>query len=200
MMYCLVRRNATGSARYAAEITSLIQETWATMSLHAIRGFQGFCGLVSHDDGERIASASFYSDKEAASAASTVIDVWVQAHARQLLSPPPEVFLGECFVHEPSEPRHTSVNCSIRAWRANRDGQTVERVRQCLMGMVGGDGFRGSYAFLDEASGDIIAVTLFDTRDRARRGHALPGDTLWATTGKVAVAARTWEDLRDGFW
>jgi hypothetical protein len=199
-MFCLVRRNAIGTARYAAEITTLIHVTWGTMYLQAIQGFQGFCGVVSHDDGERIASASFYSDKEAASAANTVIDVWARAHARQLLPQPPEVFLGECFVHEPSEPRHTSVNCSIRAWRANSDILTVERVRQCLMGMVGGDGFRGSYAFLDEASGDIIAVTLFDTRDRARHGHALPGGTHWNTTGRVAVAARTWEDLRDGFW
>jgi hypothetical protein len=73
-------------------------------------------------------------------------------------------------------------------------------VRQCLTGIVGEDGFRGSSAFLDEASGDAIAVTLFDTRDRARHGHGLPGGTLWTTTGRVEVAARAWEELGKGFW
>jgi hypothetical protein len=117
-----------------------------------------------------------------------------------LLSHPPEVYLGECFVYETSKPRDTSVYCSIRAWRAGGDFPTVKRLRQCLTGIVGQDGFRGSCAFLDEASGDMIAVTLFDTSDRARHGHGLPGGTLWNTTGRVAVAARTWEDLRKGFW
>ena len=55
---------------------------------------------MSHDDGDRIASASFYSNKDAAFAASTVIDVWVRMHARQLLPDPPQVFLGECFFHK----------------------------------------------------------------------------------------------------
>jgi hypothetical protein len=199
-MFCLVRRNAPGTARHAAEITYRVQATWGTLNLQAIQGFQGFCGLVSRDDGERIASASFYSHRGAASAAHTVIDVWVRTHASQILPRVPEVFFGECFVHEASEPRDTSVYCSIRAWRAGGGGPTIERVRQCLTGIVGEDGFRGSSAFLDEASGDVIAVTLFDTRDRARHGHGLPGGTLWTTTGRVAVAARTWEELGKGFW
>ena len=53
----------------------LVQATWGTLNLQAIRGFRGFYGLVSRDDGERVASASFYSDKGAASAAKAVIDV-----------------------------------------------------------------------------------------------------------------------------
>jgi len=200
MMFCLVRRNPTGTARYAAEITSLVQATWGTLNLQAIRGFQSFYGLVSHDDGDRIASASFYSDKEAASAANTVIDVWVRTHARQFLSHPPEVFLGECFVYEASEPRDTSVYCSIRAWRAGGDFPTVKRLRQCLTGIVREDGFRGSCGFLDEVSSNMIAVTLFDTSDHARHGHGLPGGTLWTTIGRVTIAARSWEDLGKGFW
>jgi hypothetical protein len=200
MMFCLVRRNSTGTARYAAEITSLIQATWGTLNLRAIRGFQGFYGLVSHDDEERIASASFYSDKEAASAANTVIDVWVRTHAGQFLSQPPEVFIGECFVNEASEPRDTSLYCSIRAWRAGGDFPTVKRLRQCLTGIVREDGFRGSCGFLDEVSGNMIAVTLFATVDRAGHSHGMPGGTLWTTTGNVVVAARSWDDLRKGFW
>jgi hypothetical protein len=66
--------------------------------------------------------------------------------------------------------------------------------------MVGEDGFRGCSGFFDEASGNMIAVTLFGTRERARHGHGLPGGTLWNTTGRVAVAARTWEHFREGFW
>jgi hypothetical protein len=197
-MFCLVRRNAPETARYAAEITRRVRATWGTLGLQAIQGFQGFCGVVSREDRERVASASFYADKEAASAANKVINDWVRTHARQLLFHWPEVFLGECFVHEASEPPDTSIYCSIRAWRAK--GPTVERVRQCLTGIVGEDGFRGSSAFLDEASGDTIAVTLFDTRDRARHGHGLPGGTLWTTTGRVEVAARAWEELGKGFW
>ena len=111
-MFCLVRRNAAGTARHAAEIIRLVQATWGTLNLQAIHGFQGFWGLVSDDDGERVASASFYADKGAASAASNVIEVWVRTHARQLLPHPPEVFLGECFVHEaPEPPRDASVYC-----------------------------------------------------------------------------------------
>jgi hypothetical protein len=53
---------------------------------------------------------------------------------------------------------------------------------------------------LDAASGDAIAVTLFDTMDDARHGRGLPGGALWATAGRVAVAARTWEDVGEGFW
>jgi len=74
-VFCLVRRNEAGTARHAAEITRLVQATWGTLNLQAIRGFRGFYGLVSRDDGERVASASFYSDKGAASAAKAVIDV-----------------------------------------------------------------------------------------------------------------------------
>ena len=125
----------------------------------------------------------------------------MRTHARQLLPHPPEVFLGECFVHEaPEPPRDTSVFCSIRAWRAGSDGPTAERVRRSLAGIVGEDGFRGASAFLDEASGDVIAVTLFDTMDRARHGHGLPGGALWTTTGRVAVAARTRDELGKGVW
>ena len=203
-MFCLVRRNAPGTARHAAEITRLVQATLGTLNLQAVHGFQSFWGLASDDDGERLASASFYADKRAASAASSVIEVWARTHARQLLPHPPEVFLGECFVHEaPEPPRDASVYCSIRsirAWRAGSEGPIAEWVRRSLAGIVGEDGFRGSAAFLDEASGDVIAVTLFDTRDRARHGHGLPGGALWATTGKVAVAARTWDELGKGVW
>jgi hypothetical protein len=104
-MFCLVRRNAAGTARHAAEITRLVQATWGALHLQAIHGFQGFWGLASRDDGERVASASFYADKGAATAASDAIDAWVRTHARQLLPHPPEVFLGECFVlHEAPEP------------------------------------------------------------------------------------------------
>jgi hypothetical protein len=201
-VFCLVRRNAPGTARCAAEITHLVQATWGTLNLQDIPGFQGFWGLASRDDGERVASASFYSDKRAASAASDAIDAWVRTHARQLLPHPPEVFLGECFVHEaPEPPRDASVYCSIRsirAWRAGGDGPTAERVRRSLAGMVGEDGFRGASAFLDEASGDVVAVTLADTRDRARHGHGLPGGAPWTTSGRVAVAARTWGELCKG--
>jgi hypothetical protein len=200
-MFCLVRRNAAGTARHAAEITYLVQATWGTLNLQAVRGFQGFCGLVSRDDGERIASASFYADRGAASTANTVIDVWVRAHARELLPRPPEVFLGECFVHEaPEPPRDTSVFCSIRAWRASGDGPTAEQVWRSLAGIGGEDGCRGASAFVDEASGDVVAITLFDTRDRALHGRRLPDGTLWTTTGRVAIAARGWEELGEGFW
>jgi hypothetical protein len=199
-MFCLVRRNAPGTARHAAEITYRVQATWGTLDLQAIEGFQGYWGLASRDDGERVASASFYADRRAASDASTAIEVWVRAHARQLLLHPPEVFLGECFVHEaPEPPGDASVFCSIRAWRAG-DGPTAGRVRLCLEGIAGEDGFRGASAFLDEASGDMIAVTLSDTRDRARHGHGLPGGALWTTTGRVAVAARSWDELGKGMW
>ena len=58
----------------------------------------------------------------------------------------------------------------------------------------------GSYGFLDEASGDMIVVTLFDADDRARHGSGLPRATLWNTTGKVAVTARSWEELGRGVW
>jgi hypothetical protein len=200
-MFCLVRRNAAGTARHAAEIIRLVHATWGTLNLQAMHGFQGFWGLVSDDDGERVASASFYADKEAASTANTVIDVWVRTHAKQLLPQPPEVFLGECFVHEAPGPRDTSsVFCSIRAWRAGGDVLSLRRVRRSLTGIVGEDGFRAASAFVDEASGAVIAVTLSDTMDRARHGHGLPGGALWTTTGRVAVAARTRDELGKGVW
>jgi hypothetical protein len=196
----LVRRNATGTAEHAAEIAYLVQATWGTLDLQAVHGFCGFRGLVSRENRGRIASVSFYSDRAAAFAGNEVIEAWVRTHARQHLPHPPEVFLGECFVHEASEPRDASVFCAIRAWRSGGDDPTIERVRQCLTGIVGQDGFRGCSAFVDDASGDVIAVTLFDTRDRARHCYGLPGDTLWSTTGRVAIVARTWEELRRGFW
>ena len=199
-MFCLVRRNAAGTARHAAEITYLVQETWGTLNLQAVQGFQGFWGLASRDDGERIASASFYADRGAASAASTAIEVWVRAHAKRLLPHPPEVFLGECFAHEaPEPPRDTPVFCCIRAWRGGGDdGPTVERVRRSLAGTAGEGGFRGSSAFSDAASGAVVAVTLSGTRDDARHGRGLPGGALWTATGRVAVAASRWKDLREG--
>jgi len=73
-------------------------------------------------------------------------------------------------------------------------------VRQRLTGTVEQDGSRGSYGFLDEASGDMIVVTLFDADDRARHGNGLPRATLWNTTGRVSVTARSWEELGRGVW
>jgi hypothetical protein len=36
--------------------------------------------------------------------------------------------------------------------------------------------------------------------DRARHGHGLPGGALWTTTGRVAVAATTRDELGKGVW
>jgi hypothetical protein len=199
-VFCLARRNAPGTAQHAGEITFRVQATWGTLDLQTTPGFQGFRGLVSHDDGGRIASASFYSDRAGAAAANEAIDVWVRTHARLLLPHPPEVFIGKCFTYEAPDPQDASVFCAIRAWRTDSGSSTAERVRQCLTGFVREDGFRGCSAFSDETSGIVIAVTLSGAGERARHGYGLPGGTLWAVTGRVAVTARTREELRKGFW
>src|SRR4051794_41928956 len=112
MVFCSVRRNAPGTGQHAADITHLVQATWGTLNLQAIREFQSFYGLVSHDDGDRIASASFYSDKEAAFAANTVIVVWGRMHARKLLPDPRQGFLGEASFTKAWALGGTSPSCA----------------------------------------------------------------------------------------
>jgi hypothetical protein len=163
-MFCLVRRNAPGSARHAGEITRRAQETLAPMMLRELRGFLGFCGLVGGRD-DRIASASLYRDRRSALAAAGFIRAWVEAHARGLLPEPPEVYLGECFAHRLAKPQDSlpTLHCAVAAWRvpAGDRGARADAVRgRVLPGLARADAFRGFYAFFDEATGQLVAVSV----------------------------------------
>ena len=106
---------------------------------------------------------------------------WVEANMRDLMPEEPEVVAGEAVFHEVSRPqeqrkdRQQSLFVVIRNYEGIT-GQT-ETMHSAVSGhalpvITGSPGFRGFYAFRDEADPNrAVSVTLFDTREDAMRSH-----------------------------
>jgi hypothetical protein len=106
---------------------------------------------------------------------------WIEANMRDLMPEEPEVVAGATVFHEVAQPReqakdrHQPLFVVVRSYEGIT-GQTETMhsavSEHALPLITGAPGFRGFYAFRDEADPNrAVSVTLFDTREDAMRSH-----------------------------
>ena len=177
-MYVVIRRTglATGAAGEAARrardhIVPLVQGR---------PGFRGYCGFVT-DQGDAAYAISVFADRETAMDAHRRVRDWIEAHMRDLMPEAPEVVAGETVFHEVSHPQaqqkdsQPSLHVVIRTY-SGITGQTETMhstvSEHVLPAIRRAPGFRGFYAFRDEAEPTrAVSVTLFETRQAAMESH-----------------------------
>ncbi|MBP0447570.1 hypothetical protein J8J14_22685 [Roseomonas sp. SSH11] len=143
-------------------------------------GFRGYCAFVT-EQGDATCSIAIFDDAGSASATDERLREWSEANMADLLPAGAEVVQGETVFHEVSDPqeqqkdRHHSLFAVIRRYRG-LPGQTETMhsivSERTLPLLTGAEGFRGFYAFRDEADpNQAISLTLFDTREEAVAVH-----------------------------
>jgi hypothetical protein len=122
-----------------------------------------------------------FDDRDTAMDAHGRVREWIGANMRDLLPEEPEVVAGETVFHEVAQPREQTRDRQQALFAVIRSyegitGQTETMhsavSEHALPAITGAPGFRGFYAFRDEADPNrAVSVTLFDRREDALRSH-----------------------------
>ena len=124
---------------------------------------------------------------------------WIDANMRDLLPEEPAVEAGEAVFHAVADPREQPTDGQrplfvvVRTYHG-LPGQTETMhsivSERTLPAITRAPGFRGFYAFRDEADPDrAVSVTLFDTRQEALRSHEEVVAIMRERLGEMAYAA-----------
>ena len=193
-MYVVIRRTKLGgpaeeAARRARDhIVPLVQGR---------PGFRGYCAFVA-EQGDAAYSISVFDDKDTALVAHQRVRRWIEANMRDLMPEEPEVVAGETVFdsiahpQEQTKDRQQSLFVVLRTYHG-LPGQT-ETMRSLvsqhtLPAIMDAPGFRGFYAFRDEADPDrAVSVTLFDNREDAMRVHERVVGIMRERLGEMAYA------------
>jgi quinol monooxygenase YgiN len=176
-MYVAIRRTKlSGSAEEAARrardhIVPLVQGR---------PGFRGYCGFVA-EQGDAAYSVSVFDDKDTAMDAHRRVREWIDANMRDLMPEEPEVVAGETVFDAIAHPqeqmkdRQRPLFVVLRTYRGlPGQAETMHSMvsQHTLPAVMDAPGFRGFYAFRDEAEPDrAVSVSLFDSREDAVRSH-----------------------------
>jgi heme-degrading monooxygenase HmoA len=142
-------------------------------------GFKGYCVFLTEGQGQ-IASLGVFNDKPSAEAASGPAHAWIEANMRDLLSAPPMATAGVVQHYEIGNERHRQEHRDdalfvvIREYEGAEPSQeTIPLMHEHILPLMRGrSGFRGFYAFRDEARGDhVVSVSLWDSRREALAAH-----------------------------
>jgi hypothetical protein len=143
-------------------------------------GFRGYCGFVA-EHGDDAYTVSVFDDKDTAMDAHQRVRQWTDANMRDLLPAEPEVVAGETVFDSIAHPqeqrkdRQQALFVVIRTYRGlPGQTETMHSVvsQHTLPAITNAPGFRGFYAFRDDADPDrAISITLFDTREEAMLSH-----------------------------
>jgi quinol monooxygenase YgiN len=143
-------------------------------------GFRGYCGFAS-EQGDAVYAISVFDDRDTAMDAHGRVREWIGANMRDLMPEEPEVVAGETVFHDVSHPQEQSkdrqppLTVVIRTYLGlTGQTETMHSIvsEHTLPAIKRTPGFRGFYAFRDEAEPNrAISVTLFDRRDEAMRCH-----------------------------
>ena len=206
-MYVVIRRTKlTGSAEEAVRRT----RDHILPLVEGRPGFRGYCAFLS-EQGDAAFSVSIFDDKGTAMDAHGRVRERVEANMRDLMPEAPEVRAGETVfasishLQEQTKDRQQALFVVLRSYsglpgqaEASHSGVS----QRTLPAVTDAPGFRGFYAFRDEAEPDrAFSVSLFDTRDDAVRSHErvvgimreqlgeMAYDTPDATMGETVVLA-----------
>ncbi|MBD0275826.1 MAG: hypothetical protein ICV73_28345 [Acetobacteraceae bacterium] len=158
-------------------------------------GFRGYCALVT-EQGDAALSVSVFDDKDMAMDAHGRVRQWVEGNMRDLMPEEPEVVAGETVFHEVAQPREQTKDRQKPLFAVVRGyegitGQTETMhsavSEHALPAITGAPGFRGFYAFRDEADPNrAVSVSLFDTREDAMRSHEQVVGVMRERLGEMA--------------
>ena len=206
-MYVVIRRTKlSGSAEEAARRT----RHHIVPLVEGRPGFRGYCAFVP-EGGDAACSVSLFDDRDTAMDAHRRVEEWVEANMRDLMPEQPEVWAGEAVFdsiahpQEQTKERQQALFVVLRSYRG-LPGQTETShsavSQRTLPAVTDATGFRGFYAFRDEAEPDrAFSVSLFDTREDAVHSHErvvsimreqlgeMAYDTPDATIGETVVLA-----------
>ena len=161
-------------------------------------GFRGYCGFVT-EQGDAAYSVSVFDDRDTAMDAHGRVREWMYANMRDLMPEAPEVVAGETVFdsiahpQEQTKDRQQSLFVVLRTYRGlPGQAETMHSAlsRHVLPAVTDAPGFRGLYAFRDEADPDrAISVSLFDTREDAMKSHQRVVGILRGDLGEMAYAS-----------
>ncbi len=176
-MYVVIRRTKlTGPPEEAARRT----RDHIVPLVEGRPGFRGYCAFVA-EQGDAAFSVSIFDDRDTAMDAHQRVRRWIEANMRDLMPEAPEVVAGETVFdsiahpQEQTKDRQQPLFVVLRTYRG-LPGQTETMhslvSQHTFPAIMDAPGFRGFYAFRDEADPDrAVSVTLFDTREDALRSH-----------------------------
>jgi quinol monooxygenase YgiN len=175
-MYVVIRRTKlNGSPEEAVRRT----RDHIVPLLQGRPGFRGYCAFITEQDAAY--SVSVFDDKDTAMSAHQRVRQWIRANMRDLMPEEPNVVAGETVfdsIAHPQEQRTDSQQALFVVIRTYHGlpGQTETMhslvSQHTLPAIIDSPGFRGFYAFRDEAEPDrAVSVTLFENREEALRAH-----------------------------
>ena len=191
-MYVVIRRTKlSGSADEAAQRA---RDRVVPLS-EGRPGFRGYYAFVT-EQGDAAYSVSVFEDWDAAMDAHQRVRQWAEANMRDLMPEEPEVVAGETVFdsiahpQEQTKDRQQPLFVVVRTYRG-LPGQTETMhslvSQHTLPAIMDAPGFRGFYAFRDEADPDrAVSVSLFDSREEAVRSHERVVETLRRDLGEMA--------------
>jgi heme-degrading monooxygenase HmoA len=194
-MYVVIRRTKlAGSPEEAAQHT----RDHIVPLVQGRLGFRGYCGFVT-EQGDTAYSVSMIDDRETAMDAHHSVRQWIEANMHDLTPEEPEVVAGETVfdsIAHPQEQRKDSQQALFVIIRTYHGlpGQTETMhslvSQHTLPAITDALGFRGFYAFRDEANPDrAVSVTLFDSREDALRSHEQVVAIMREHLGEMAYQA-----------
>ncbi|WP_043344415.1 antibiotic biosynthesis monooxygenase family protein [Belnapia moabensis] len=143
-------------------------------------GFRGYCAFVT-EEGNTALSVGIFDDKDAAMQADQRVREWIEANMRDLMPEAPEVVAGETvfdsIAHAQGQmtDRQQALFIVVRTYRGlpgQAEAMHSAVSQHTLPAIMDAPGFRGFYAFRDEAAPDrAISVSLFDSREHATHSH-----------------------------
>ncbi len=159
-------------------------------------GFRGYCAFVAEQGGAAY-SISVFDDRDTAMDAHGRVRQWVESNMRDLIMPEePEVVAGETAFDSIAHPqeqmkdRQRSLFVVLRTYRGlPGQAETMHSAasEHTLPAVTDAPGFRGFYAFRDEADPDrAVSVSLFDSREDAVRSHERVVGTVREELGEMA--------------
>jgi heme-degrading monooxygenase HmoA len=176
-MYVVIRK--TGLVGFLEKVAERARDHIVPL-IQGRAGFRGYCVFVT-EQGDVAYSVSIFEDREAAMDADQRVQQWIGANMSDLMPDAPEVVAGETVFHNVSHPQEQqkdgqgSLFVIIRSY-TGLTGQTETMhslvSEHTLPAIKHAKGFRGFYAFRDEADPNrAISVTLFDDREEAMQTH-----------------------------
>jgi len=176
-MYVVIRRTKLGGPPEEA-----VQRTrdHVVPIVQGRPGFRGYCAFIT-EQRDAAYSISVFDDRDTAMDAHQRVRQWVEANMRDLMPEPPEVVAGKAVFdsiahpQEQTKDRRQSLFVVVRTYHGlPGQAETMHSAvsQHTLPAVTDAPGFRGFYAFRDEADPDrAVSVTLFDNREDAMRVH-----------------------------
>jgi heme-degrading monooxygenase HmoA len=193
-MYVVIRR--TGLVGSPAEAARRARDHIVPL-LRARPRFRGYCAFVT-PTGDAAYSVSVFDDRGAAMEAHRLVRTWIEANMRDLVPEEPTVVAGAAVFHAVADPREQYMDAQRPLFVVVRtylglpgQTETMHSVvsERTLPAITGAPGFRGFYAFRDEADPDrAVSVTLFETRKEALRSHEEVVAIMRERLGEMAYA------------